>query len=86
MVIDNFEHNNINYEIRLIEKEHTYIVRAFRNHIPANGFCYECNFDSRIDLIQLQSVDIIKEFSGMAKEDVIEDRWNQLLEALNQNS
>jgi hypothetical protein len=82
MVIDNFTVNGKQFEIRLSLVGDAYEIRAFDEDKPANGFSYRVSIENQHDLKVLAGMDMVKELSRIAKEDVKEQRYQKLLEAL----
>ena len=82
MVIDNFAVNGKQFEIRLSRVGDAYEIRAFQEGSPANGFSYRVSIENQHDLKVLAGMDMVKELSRIAKEDVKEQRYEKLLEAL----
>lgn len=82
MVTDKFTVGSKEYEIRVEFKERELEVRAFHNGQPANGYSYHVTLETAHDLNVLAGQDAVKELVAIAKNDVTEQRYEKLIQAL----
>ena len=81
-IIDTFNAHGKQYEVRLSSTMSDCEIRVFHDDRPANGYCYRVSFENKFDLKVLTGQDMVKELARIAKDDVIERRYEQLLDAL----
>ena len=74
MVVDTFQANGKQYEIRLAQNGNEIKVRAFQNSKPANVYSYSVTLEVTHDLKVLAGQDAIKELVRIAKDHVIQQR------------
>lgn len=82
MVIEKFTVDNKPYETRLSFDGHEYEIRAYHMDKPANGFSYRVKLEDQQDLKVLAGQDMLKELVRIAKDDIINKRYEGLQEAL----
>ena len=82
MVIDTFQAHGEDYEIRLSGGGSELVVRAFFNDRPANGYSYHVTLETAHDLGVLAGQNAVKELAKVARSDVIEQRYEKLLQVL----
>lgn len=70
------------YEIRVVSDGFTIRIRAFSGNQPANGYTYEVNTMTALDLKRLIGFDAIKDLIRLAQKDVEQKRWDRYLEAV----
>ncbi len=84
-----FSFKDKEYEILVWSDGATIRVKAFHKGWPqkaANGFCYEIGMNQPFDFKKLTGLDLIKEFIELAKNDIIQKRYERLLEAIEEVS
>ena len=79
---EQFQFENNQYEVRLHTDGIKIIIRAFKDEKPANGFVYETTLSEQADIKKLTSVDTIKYFMDLAKNDIYEQRYEKLIDAM----
>ncbi|HPS84823.1 MAG TPA: hypothetical protein PLA88_10915 [Bacteroidales bacterium] len=80
-----FTVDGVSYEIKIALKDQSKIlVRAFKSNSdePANGFCYSIGLTMNIDMTHVQGVTGLQTLIGIAKDDVINRRWDELEKTL----
>lgn len=87
----NFQHNGIEYEIRIASDGLAIYVRAFLNGRPANGYKYSVEVLTHIDAQMSNAlIDPVEELVKTATSDVKNGIWEKYLTAVattsNQNS
>lgn len=80
-----FKFEEEDYEIRVLYDEKTINVVAFHNNHPANGFRHQVKIPKYLDINQLLEADVLKELIEMAKNDIVEKRWEKLLNELSES-
>ena len=71
-----------NYEIRVLYDDKTVNVVAFLNNHPANGFRHQIKIPKKFNLNKVLETEVVKELVDISKSDIIERRWEKLLEAI----
>ncbi len=82
MVVETFTAHGKNYEIHIQLTGQELEVRAYGNGQPANGYSYHITLETKHELSVLAGQDAVKELIAVAKNDVIEQRYEKLLQAL----
>ena len=82
MVADKFTAGGKDYEIQVQCTGRELDVRAFHNGQPANGYSYHVTLETAHDLSVLAGQDAVKELIAIAKNDVMEQRYERLILAL----
>ena len=80
-----FTVDNVEYEIKVgLSGQNKIIVQAFKANTneAANGFQYSINLNMAIDMENVQGVSGVQELIEIAKNDVINKRWEELEEIL----
>ena len=82
MVLETFAANGKQYDIRLWFSRGEYVIRVFQGDHPANGYSYLIALKPHPDLKILAGQDMVKELATIAKGDVVQQRYERLVEAL----
>jgi hypothetical protein len=72
-----FTHENRQYEVRVLYDDEIINVTTFSNNYPANGFRYQIKVPKNVDIEKLLNLDNFRDFIEMAKNDIIENRWDK---------
>jgi hypothetical protein len=70
------------YEIRVLYDDTTVNVVVFLNNHPFSGFRHQIQVPKKFDVKRILKTDAVKELVEIAKNDIIEKRWEKLLKAL----
>jgi hypothetical protein len=70
------------YEIRVLYDDATINVVAFLNNYPFNGFRHQIQVPKKFEVKRVLKTEAVKELVEIAKNDIIEKRWEKLLKAL----
>ena len=70
------------YEIRVLYDDTTVNVIAFLNNYPFNGFRHQIQVPKKFEVKRILKTEAVKELVEMAKNDIIEKRWEKLLKTL----
>lgn len=79
-----FIHNGESYEIRLRVEGLTVEAKAFKDGRPANGYSHSVTLPVAFDFKNQTGMDAVDSLINEAKQDVYENRWEKLLEAIKQ--
>lgn len=71
----NFNHEAKEYEVRILYDKSNIKIAAFSDNYPANGFRYQIIIPKNVDVNNLLDLDHFKNFVDLAKNDIIENRW-----------
>jgi len=77
-----FAHDGKDYEIRVMGEGESIRIEAFDKDKRANGYSYQLTIDESQYFSAVVELDVINRFIEMAKEDVVEHRWEELLNVL----
>jgi len=80
-----FEFEDQKYEIRIRDDELKIYIKAFLNNKPANGYTYQVDFPSKFYVENRFNMNLVEDFIKMAKDDILEKRWDKLLKLLQDN-
>lgn len=83
MIPENFTANGKDYEIQVKCDGQELEIRAYHAGHPANGYSYHITLTTAHDLKVLAEQEAVKELIYIAKNDVIEQRYEKLLQSLN---
>lgn len=75
-----FEFNGRTYEIRANKTAAGFCVRVFIDDKPANGFLYCIDSETEFDLNIGMRINSIDHLACLAKEDVLQKRWDAIME------
>jgi len=81
-----FEAHGKTYEVRITLDGADLCVRAYQSGRPANGYSYHVDLETGHDFKLLKGKDAVNELVRMAKEDVIQKRYERLLALLRRQS
>jgi|GEM_PF-4039986 hypothetical protein len=83
----NFTHAKKKYqivkEVSSLEGSLSLTVRVMLNGKPASPYCYAVTEECASDIKTMQASDVVKAIVSMAKDDVIQNRWQNFLAAVN---
>lgn len=82
MIIEKFTTNGKDYEIQVNFYEQELKIKAFYDGQPVNGYSYQVKLDKVYDLKILAEKEEVKELVNIAKNDVIERRYEKLIQSL----
>ncbi len=80
--LEKFNFNNKDYEVRLSSVGKDIIIKVYTDNQPANGYSYHVTLEVQSDMKVLTGLNAVKELSNIAKDDVIKQRWEGLIEAI----
>jgi hypothetical protein len=87
MVVKKFKAHGKDYEIRLIlGQNNEFVISAFHGGKPANGYSYRVALNTAHDLKVLVGQDAVKYLITLAKDDVVQRRYEELLEAIKKST
>jgi len=86
MVLESFHANGKDYEIRIVQLEEGIVIRAFQSGRAANGYSYHVTLPDNIALKNVLGLHGIRYLAEKAKEDVVERRFERLMEMLGSQS
>lgn len=81
-IVERFKAHGKHYEVRLSSTGTEYELRVFCDDRPANGYSYRVSLENQCDLKVMNGQDMVKELAKIARDDVIERRYERLLDAL----
>jgi hypothetical protein len=73
-----WQHDDRNYEIRLLYDDRTITVAAFLNNHPANGYRYQVKLPKNCDARSVLQKNPVTDLVECCKRDVLENRWQTL--------
>jgi hypothetical protein len=77
---ESFKWEDKTYEIRVLYEDSLINVVAFFNNYPANGFRYQILIPKDADIQVLLKGKVYVHLLDMAKNDILEKRWERLKE------
>ncbi|OGP15962.1 MAG: hypothetical protein A2V21_313080 [Deltaproteobacteria bacterium GWC2_55_46] len=82
-----FQFDGKNYQIKVSKGDiDEYIIRAFIEDKPANGYSYHVDFTTRYDLEQQIGYDAVSHLIDQAESDVRNKIWEKYLRAIAENA
>ena len=75
-----FSFNDKAYEIRILHDDKLINMVAFYQNYPANGFRYQIHVPKYAQMDRILDSDVIQEFVELCKNDIVQNRWQRLLE------
>ena len=69
-----------NYEIRVLYDEQLITIATFHNNYPCNGFRHHIQISKKLSVSDILQRQVIDEIIEIAKRDILEKRWERLLE------
>ena len=74
-----FSHEGKNYEIRILHDEEKISIVVFSDNYPVTGIRHHLMIPKQYDDKRVIKSKVLKEFVEIAKNDIIEKRWERLL-------
>ena len=75
-----YDYHGKNYEIRILQVTNGYIVRAFLNGKPANGYSYSVDFYTQIEFEWIKNSSVYSHLIEIAKQDIASGRWDKFIQ------
>ena len=72
-----FNHDQKDYEIKVLYDDSNIRIVSFLNNRPANGFRYQIIIPKNADMEKLLKVENFSEFIDLSKKDITEKRWQK---------
>ena len=73
------------YEIRVVYDSVTINVVAFLNNHPVNGYRHQVKIPKQFNVKEILKTSAIKDLVEMSKNDILERRWETLLNKMHEN-
>ena len=73
------------YEIRVVYDSVTINVVAFLNNHPVNGYRHQVKIPKEFNVKEILKTSAIKDLVEMSKNDILEKRWETLLNKMHEN-
>ena len=75
-----FTFENKNYEIKIFYNNTLITIVVFHNNYPVNGFRHQIKISKNHQVKELLNRETIDEIIEIAKKDIVEKRWERLLQ------
>ncbi len=77
-----WQHDDKNFEIRVLYDDRTITVAAFLNNHPANGYRYQVKLPKNCDAKRVLQQNPVTDLIETCKKDVLENRWQALRQTI----
>ena len=82
MIVDKFNADGKDYEVRLETTGDGLTIRVFHKGEPADGYSYSITLDTAYDYKFITSQDAVKDLISLAKNNIIEHKYENLITAI----
>jgi len=80
-----FEYDGKNYEVCIYFEDNLINILTFQNNYPANGFRYQVQIPQNAKIEKILVEENFSSFIDLAKNDIIENRWQKFTNLFSQS-
>jgi hypothetical protein len=81
-----FNFENQDYNVKVLYNDREIRIVPFLNNHPATGFRYQIIVPKNVDTKKMLKINDLTNFIEMAKQDIIEKRWDNFSKSFSENN